>query len=113
MPKKPKLIKVQAQGANGDIPTEIELSADEWSLVNAYFDENMNQTRAYLSLHPDTPYESARQLAYRVFTRVHVRAEIRRRLTENAMSADEAVYRLGEMARASHHPFIRVDDDGF
>lgn len=113
MPKKPKLITVEAQGANGDTLIEIELSAEDWQLVNAYFDENMNQTRAYLSVHPHTPYDSARTLSSMAFARINIRAEIRRRLTEGAMSAEEAVYRLGEMARASHHPFIKVDEDGF
>jgi hypothetical protein len=34
-------------------------------------------------------------------------------LGEKAMSAEEAIYRLGEIGRADLFPFIRIDDDGF
>jgi PBSX family phage terminase large subunit len=73
----------------------------------------MNATRAWMKLHPKTPYDSAKATASAFLTNLNVRAEIKRRMTERAMSAEEVLYRLGEMARAEIHPFIRIDDDGF
>lgn len=113
MPRKPKIITVETPNENSGIPTGVELSADEWSIVNAYFDENMNQTRAYLSLHPEAAYDTARATASVIFAKHNIRAEITRRLKENAMSSEEVLYRLGSVARAALMPFIRVDADGF
>jgi hypothetical protein len=113
MPKKPKMVKIEVPGKPGDTPTVLEFTANEWAMINAYFDENMNQTRAYLKVRPDTPYESARTLASSFFAKVHIRAEIERRLKANAMSAEEVLSRLGDMARATHKPYIKIDDDGF
>jgi hypothetical protein len=91
----------------------IEPSLDELAFVNAYFEENMNGTRAYMKLHPKAGYDTARANASETLARTSVRAEVRRRLEEKAMSADEALFRLGEMARAELQPFIRIDNDGF
>ncbi len=93
--------------------THTELSLDELAFIAAYFSENMNATRAYMKLHPNATYASARALASETLSKVNIRAEIKRRLTEKAMSAEEALFRLGEMARAELKPFIRIDDDGF
>jgi hypothetical protein len=96
-----------------DTPTKIELKPDELAFIAAYFGENMNATRAYIKLHPKVTYESAKATASLFLTNVNVKAEIKRRLTEKAMSAEEALFRLGEMARAELKPFIRVDEEGF
>jgi len=93
--------------------TPIELTLDELAFVNAYFECNMNGTRAYMKLHPKVTYESAKATASVVLTNLNVRAEVKRRLNEGAMSVEEALYRVGVMARAELMPFIRVDDDGF
>lgn len=93
--------------------TPISLSLDELAFVAAYFAENMNATRAYMKLHPNASYDSARSSASEILSKGNIRAEIRQRLTEKAMSAEEALARLGEMARAELKPFIRIDDDGF
>jgi hypothetical protein len=98
---------------NESSDTPIELTLDELAFVAAYFEENMNGTRAYMKLHPKASYESARALASQTLTNVNIRAEIKRRLNERAMSAEEAIYRLGEIGRADLFPFIRIDDDGF
>lgn len=97
--------------ARKDTRTETDL--DDLAYVVAYFDNNMNQTRAYMSLHPDAGYDSARTLSARVFAKVGIREEIKRRLDEKAMSAEEAIARLGDIARADLYPFIRRDTDGF
>ncbi len=93
--------------------TPIELNESEQAFVTAYFEENMNATRAYLKLHPKVKYESARAASSAFLTNLNVKAAIKQTLTERAMSAEEAVYRLGEIARAEFKPFIRIDKDGF
>ena len=112
MPKKQKLVKVKVQGEDGAITT-VEFTADEWALVNAYFDENMNQTRAYLRVHPNSKYNSARTKSSVIFAKGNIREEIERRLKTKAMSSSEVLARLGDMARATHQPFIRLDKYGF
>ena len=112
MPKKPKIITETINDPSG-IPTKIELTAEEYSLVNAYFQENMNQVRAYLRVHPGTKYDSAKTEASTFFTSPYIRAVIAQRLRDKAMSADEVLYRLGDMARATQRPFIKISDDGF
>jgi hypothetical protein len=112
MPKKEKTIQIETQDENGDTHT-VEFTNLEWSLINAYFSEGMNQTRAYLSVHPSTKYDSAKVEASKFFTRPNIKAEVARRLKEKTMSVDEVLARLGDMARASHQPFIKVADDGF
>jgi len=91
----------------------IELKPDELAFIAAYFEENMNATRAYMKLHPKTTYDAARSGASTTLTNSNIKAEIKRRLTERAMSAEEALARLGDMARAELMPFVRIDDDGF
>ena len=89
------------------------ITVDELAFVLAYFAENMNSTRAYMRLHPKAKYDSARATAPEWLAKPSVQIEIKRRLEENAMGAAEALYRLGEMARAEMRPFIRISDDGF
>jgi len=83
------------------------------AFIAAYFEENMNATRAWMRLHPKVAYDSAKATASLFLTNINVKAEIKRRLTERAMSAEEALARLGDMARAELMPFIRIDNDGF
>lgn len=100
-----------AENESNDTP--IELSLDDLAFIAAYFEENMNGTRAYMKLHPKSGYDSSRSSASTILAKPNIRAEIKRRLDEKAMSAEEALYRLGEIGRADLFPFIRVDDDGF
>lgn len=112
MPKKKKPIIVERPGEN-DTLTSVEFTDVEWALINAYFDSNMNQTRAYLKVFPETKYDSARVDASKFFAKANIRAEIKYRLDQDAMSAEEVLKRLGDMARASHAPFIKISADGF
>jgi len=96
---------------NNDTP--IVLTLDELAFVTAYFEENMNGTRAYMKLHPKASYDTARANGSETLARTNIRSEVRRILTERAMSAEEAIYRIGEMGRADLYPFIRIDNDGF
>lgn len=112
MPKKEKTVKIEYQDENGVTLTN-EFTPQEWSVINAYFENGMNQTRAYLAVFPDILYDSARVKASQFFAKVNVRDEIARRLRERTMSADEVLARLADMARASHQSFIKIADDGF
>jgi PBSX family phage terminase large subunit len=96
---------------NSDTP--IKLSLDELAMVNAYFECNMNATRAYMKLHPKASYDSARTTASDMLTKPNIKGEITRRLNVGAMPGNEVIYRLGAMARAEMFPFIRIGDDGF
>lgn len=113
MPTKEKIIKVERLAENSDTPIVVEFTATEWALVNAYFSENMNQTRAYLKVFSKTPYESARVKASQFFSKVNIRAEITYRLNQEAMGVDEALRRKAAIARADLRPFIKVGKDGF
>jgi len=95
-----------------DTPTNL-LSNDELAFVAAYFECNMNGTRAYMKLHPKASYQSAKALSSATLTNVNLKAEITRILTERAMSAEEAVARMGAIAKADIYPFIRTGEDGF
>lgn len=101
------------QSENEQSDTPIELSPDDLAFVAAYFECNMNATRAYMQLHPKATYESAKALASVTLTNVNLKAEIKRVLNEKAMSAEEAVARIGMIARSDHYPFIEIDEDGF
>lgn len=113
MPKKEKIIKVERLAEGSDTHITVEFSANEWALINAYFTENMNQTRAYLKVYPNTPYESAKVKASQFFTKVNVRGEITYRLKEEAMGVEEALRRKAAIARADLRPFIKLGKDGF
>jgi phage terminase small subunit len=93
--------------------TPIELTLDELAFVVSYFECNANATRAYMKLHPKSSYAAARSSASEVLTNPNIKAEIKRIWTERAMGAEEAIARMGAIARADLHPFIRVDEDGF
>ncbi len=72
-----------------------------------------NATAAYEATYPRASYESARRLGSQLLTNVDIQAAISDRLKQIAMGADEVLARLAEQARASHSPFIQVDDQGF
>jgi len=43
----------------------------------------------------------------------YIADEVKRRIAEKVMSADEVLKRMSDMARASHLPFIEISEDGF
>ena len=57
-------------------------------------------------------YSSIYQSAHDNLTNPKIRDEITLRLNLNAMSADEALSRLADMARASIEDFVQFDDSG-
>lgn len=125
MPKKEKIIKVERPDPNAEDGslTEVEFTASEWALINAYFEENLNQTRAYLKVHPiresisedekRKKYDVARTSASKEFAKPNIKAEIKYRLQEATMSAPEILKRYTDIARGSIKSFVRVAEDGF
>lgn len=101
------------QSENEQNDTPIVLSLDEVAFVTAYFKNNMNGTRAYMSLHPNATYDSARALASKTLSNVNILNEIKRIQTENLMTEEEALWRIGAIAKADLFPFIRTGKDGF
>jgi phage terminase large subunit len=113
MPKKKPIRTITVKDANSDTLIELDLSIDDEAFVIEYFNENMNATRAYLNLHPKAEYGSARSSGSQILAKPNIRARIDEVLKEKAMPRDEVLARLGDMARASHRPYIRIDTDGF
>lgn len=95
-------------------PAELEpLTPEEERFVNSLFEENMNRTRAYMRVFPNATYESASASASRMLRKVNVKAEVARRLEEEAMSAEEAIARIARIARGTMLPFLKRGPDGF
>ena len=113
MPKRRAIRKITVENAGSDTLIELDLSAEDEAFVTAYFDNNMNATQAYLELHPNVTYDTARANSSKTLAKTNIRARIAEVLKNKAMGRDEVLARLGDMARASHQPYIRVDDDGF
>lgn len=111
MPTRKSKPKKSAQ--NKDIRTAHEVSAQDESFIIAYFDNNMNATRAYMTTHPNANYETARKEGSRVARKPAVKARIEEILQNDAMPRQEVLARLGGMARATTQPFIKISDDGF
>jgi phage terminase small subunit len=57
--------------------------------------------------------KSAYAIGYDLLRTPQIRAEIDAQIAQKAMSADEVLARLGDQARGSQFPFIRINDDGF
>jgi hypothetical protein len=78
--------------------------------INQYFLCNLNQTEAYLKVYPKSSYDSARANSTRLIAEDSIKSEIEARLAEMKMSADEALIRLTEQARADMADFLRFED---
>ena len=96
-----------------DTPLTLKLKPKQKAFVEAYFNNQMNATEAYLSLHPKSSRAAARAHGSLMVTNGNIYAEIERRLSEQVMSANEVLKRLSDMSRANMLPFIRITDEGF
>ena len=72
-----------------------------------------NTTEAWKRIHPRAKRESAMRLGSRWLSKVEVQVAIREHFKAKQMDADEVLGRLGEHARASQEPFIKITNDGF
>lgn len=98
---------------NPEQPELEPLSPEEERFVNFLFEENMNRTRAYRRAYPNSSYDAARSSASRLLAKANIKAEVARRLDEEAMSVEEAVARMARIARGSMRPFLQKGPDGF
>jgi len=92
------------------VPTP-KLSNKHRRFVDEYFINNMNATAAYCATY-GVDRDTGRNNGARLLANDYIQAEITRRMKEKAMGSDEVLTRLSGMARASHLPFIQVNDKG-
>lgn len=76
--------------------------------IDELFKKNMNQTAAYQAVY-DCAYDTARANSSALLADTNISEEVERRLKDNALSADEVISRLSEMARSDHTEFILKD----
>ena len=88
-----------------EIKKDTPLTKKEQALVDEYFICGMNATEAYLRLHPNTEYNSAKAKASLIMTKVNVKAELQRRFEQKTMQAEEALARLSDFARGDFGEF--------
>lgn len=84
------------------------LSYRQRAFVDYYLANGGNATKAAEA----AGYGAAYQAGYRTLKNSEVQAEIAARTANLAMTADEALQRLGDLARVSLADFYDVDDDG-
>jgi hypothetical protein len=89
-----------------------KVSKKHLAFIDAYFANGMNATQAYSSVFKTAKRGSCRASAHKLLTRADIQEEIRNRLAETVMGADEVLNRLSSMARASHESFVVIDADG-
>lgn len=65
-----------------------------------------NATEAYSRAYPKAKRDSARRLGSQLLTNVDIAAEIRLRIAERTMTADEVLVRLTEQARAEYSRYL-------
>lgn len=71
-----------------------------------------NQTEAYKRVYPKSTDAAARVSAARLLTNANISAEIQRRIDEQAMAADEVLYRLADQARGNMGDFVKLNEKG-
>lgn len=84
------------------------LSSKHRQFVNEYV-SCWNATEAYRRVYPKTSDEAAKANSARLIANDNVAEEIQRRLAEKTMTADEALVRLAEQARAEYAAYLLAD----
>lgn len=82
------------------------LSLKHQEFVNQYIACYFNATEAYRRVYPKSSDDAARAHGARLVADGNVAEEIKQRIAENAMSADEVLMRLGEQARAEQSQYL-------
>lgn len=83
----------------------------KWRLfIDELFKQNQNGTKAYQTVY-GCSYDTARANAPTLLANTSISEEIERRLKESAMSADEALMRLAEHARADIGEYADIDSN--
>lgn len=80
--------------------------------INEYFNCCMNATEAYQRVYQNATRETARRNGHELLTNTDISEEIKLRITEKAMSADEVLMRLGDQARGDMADFWHIPEQG-
>ncbi|PKN36698.1 MAG: hypothetical protein CVU62_13270 [Deltaproteobacteria bacterium HGW-Deltaproteobacteria-2] len=113
--KEKKKEKKQTVRSNKKIPKiEQEALTDKEDWLCREFAAGSSQVRAYMRVHPTTPYESAKTLASRLFTKVHIKRRIKELQEERnkrlEISADKVLAELAKLSFYDSRDFY--DSDG-
>lgn len=87
------------------------ISAKQKAFIDEYL-RCWNATDAYQVAYPKSSRDAARANAARLIANDSISAEIKARVTERAMSANEVLDRLAEQARADYKDFLDVAPNG-
>lgn len=90
---------------------EKKISDSDRAFIAEYMMNGYNATRAYIKVHPKSGYESARSSASALLTIPNIKEEIAKEFDKKVMKREEVLARLSDMGRATHHPFIEIDDN--
>lgn len=86
------------------------ISAAHRAFIDEYIANGYNATRAYLKVYPKSNYESARRAASLLLTNIDIQEAVSQEFSKKVMKREEVLARLSDMGRATHHPFIEIDD---
>jgi hypothetical protein len=89
----------------------IQLSVRDLETLDEYFRNGYNATKAWMTTHPESSYNSARANSARWIAKDNVKAEIERRLEEKHMSAEEAMERITNIGRGDLGLFYKIVDE--
>lgn len=87
---------------------EKRLTPAQQHFVSEYL-TSWNATTAYATAYPRASLETARRNGHKLLTKTDILAEVKRRLAEQCMTADEALTRLSEQAGAAYSAYILAD----
>jgi phage terminase small subunit len=79
--------------------------------IKEYMQNGYNGTQAYRKIFPRSSYESARSSASDLLTNPNIQEELAKEFDKKVMKREEVLSRLSDMARASHHPFIEINEE--
>jgi phage terminase small subunit len=91
-------------------PKGKKLTAKEEAFCKEYVID-WNATRA--AIHAGYSKRTARTIASQNLSKLNIRERITELEKAKGMAREEVIARLSDQARATHYPFIRIDDDGF
>lgn len=89
------------------------LSLKKRAFINEYFLCNFNGTEAYKRAYGVTDDNAAAASASRLLRDVKIKQEIETRFAERAMSANEVIDRLSQIARGDLGDFLKANEEGY
>lgn len=81
------------------------LKKEHRQVLNEYL-RCFNKTEAYMAVYNPKTRDAATSSAWRLFRNADFQEALQEALSESAMSAEEALMRLGEQARAEYSPYV-------